>query len=146
MKAGIDFIGITTPFFCHDGHGNFILHKRSNQCRDERGFWDVGGGKLEFGQTLEESVLREVKEEYGCAGIIQNQLPPYTLLRTHQGIKTHWIAIPFLILINPKRIKNNDPYKIDEIGWFKLSNLPYPLHTGLKIVLSNYQKYLEKYK
>ena len=51
-----------------------------------------------------------------------------------------------VVIINPKKIKNNDPYKIDEIGWFKLSNLPYPLHTGLKIVLSNYQKYLEKYK
>jgi len=145
MKAGIDFIGITTPFFCHDGQGNFILHKRSNQCRDERGFWDVGSGKLEFGQTLEESVLREVKEEYGCIGIIQNQLPPYTLLRTHEGVKTHWIAIPFLILVDPKKMKNNDPDKITEVGLFSLLKLPKPLHSGLRYILKRNASYFKKY-
>ncbi|MBI4973599.1 NUDIX domain-containing protein [Candidatus Roizmanbacteria bacterium] len=146
MKAGIDIIGVTTAFYCHDGVGNFVLHKRSNKCRDEQGVWDNGGGKLEYGLTLEENVLKELKEELGCDGRIQEQLPSYSLIRNNNGQKTHWIAIPFIILVNPNEVKNNDPEKIAELGWFKLSHLPYPLHPGLKIVLSNYQKYLEKYK
>lgn len=81
MKAGIDYIGITTPFYCNDGKGNFLLHKRSNNCRDEHGTWDMGGGKVELGEILEEAVLREVLEEYNCHGTIQKVLTPYTILK-----------------------------------------------------------------
>jgi hypothetical protein len=50
MNPGIDYVGITTVFFCHDGKGNFLFHKRSNKCRDEHGRWDLGSGKLEHGR------------------------------------------------------------------------------------------------
>lgn len=146
MKAGIDFIGVTTAFYCHDGKGNFCLHKRSERCRDEQGSWDNGGGKLEYGLTLEENVLKELKEELGCNGIIQEQLPSYTLLRKHNGKNTHWIATPFIILIKPNEVKNNDPEKIAKIGWFKLNHLPYPLHTGLQYAIKKYRMYFNKYK
>ena len=53
MKPGIDYIGVSTPFYCHDGQGNFLFHKRSQKCRDEQGRWDTGSGKLEFGLTVE---------------------------------------------------------------------------------------------
>jgi 8-oxo-dGTP pyrophosphatase MutT (NUDIX family) len=60
MKIGFDYVGITTPFFCHDGKGNLLMHKRSKECRDEPGRWETGSGKLEFKVSLEENVLREV--------------------------------------------------------------------------------------
>lgn len=145
MKIGIDFIGITTPFYCNDGKGKFLLHKRSKNCRDEQGTWDPGGGQLEFGQTLEKSVLREIEEEYGCRGIIQEQLPAHSILRTHDGKKTHWIAIPFFILVNKDEVKNNEPEKIDELGWFTLDNLPHPLHTGFQYTYKHYKSSFEKY-
>jgi len=146
MKAGIDFVGITTAFYCHDGKGNFVLHKRSDMCRDEQGSWDNGGGKLEYGLTLEENVLKELKEELGCNGIIQEQLPSYTLLRKHNGINTHWIATPFIILVKPYEVKINDPEKIAKFGWFKLNHLPSPLHTGLQHAIKKYKTYFDKYK
>jgi hypothetical protein len=51
-KPGIDFIAVTPPFYCHDGQGNFVLHTRSKQCRNEVGTWNFGGGKREVGETL----------------------------------------------------------------------------------------------
>ena len=39
MKPGVDYIGITTPFYCNDSNGLFLLHKRSKNCRDEHGFF-----------------------------------------------------------------------------------------------------------
>jgi hypothetical protein len=97
MKPGIDYIGISTPFYCNDGKGRFVLHKRSVKCRDEHSAWDPGSGQLEFGLSPEENVLKEVMEEYGCRGIIQEQVPTHTIIRNSNGKVTHWLAVPFFI-------------------------------------------------
>jgi 8-oxo-dGTP pyrophosphatase MutT (NUDIX family) len=143
--AGIDYIGITTPFYCNNGKGIFVLHKRSKKCRDEQGTWDFGGGKLKFFEQPEEGVLREVAEEYGCQGIIQEQLPPISIIRELNETKTHWLAIPFFIRLDITKVKINDPEKIDELGFFDLKKLPQPLHLGLKKTMKIYQQYFDKY-
>lgn len=146
MKPGIDYIGITTPFYCNDGKGNFLLHKRSDKCRDEHGTWDAGSGQLEYGLTPEENVLKEVFEEYGCNGEIQERLPAHSIFREQDGKKTHWLATPFFVKVNPIEAKNNEPEKIEEIGWFSLNDLPEPLHIGFNFTLNNYKEYFLKYK
>jgi len=35
LKKGIDFTGVSIVYFCHDGKGNFLMQKRSQQARDE---------------------------------------------------------------------------------------------------------------
>lgn len=146
MKIGIDYVGVTTPFYCNDGKGNFLFHKRSKNCRDENGNWDPGSGKLDFGISLEENVLKEVAEEYGCKGEIQERLPAHDIFREYDGKKTHWIAVPFFVKVDPGDVKNNEPDKIDEIGWFRLDALPEPLHTGFKITLDKFKKSFDKYR
>lgn len=145
MKSGIHYIGISTPFYCNDGKGNFLFHKRSKKCRDEQGKWDTGSGQLEFGLTPEENVLKEVREEYGCNGIIQNCLPAHSIFRIHNDQKTHWVAIPFFILVNPKDVRINDPDKIEKIKWYMLHDLPKPLHTGFAYTFKHYKEYFKKY-
>ena len=66
MKKGVDYTGVTVVFFCHDGKGNVLLSKRSEKCRDEHGTWDPGAGRLEFGHTIEDTLRREILEEYGA--------------------------------------------------------------------------------
>ena len=100
LKSGIDYIGITTPFYCNDGKGTFVFNKRSHNARDEHGKWDLGGGQLHFGENLQEAVLREVKEEYGCEGDIQEQLPAHSIFRNLNGHDTHWLAIPFFVKVD----------------------------------------------
>ena len=146
MKIGINFIGINTPFYCNDGAGNFLLHKRSANCRDEQGNWDTGGGKLDFGISLEENVLREIMEEYGCSGEIQGRLPAHDIFREHKGAKTHWIAVPFFVKVNPKEARINEPHKMDEIGWFRLDALPDPLHTSFQFTLTSFPEYFKRYQ
>ncbi len=65
LKRGVDFIGVTVAFIIHDGNKNFLLQKRSKNCRDEQGTWDVGGGSMEFGEEWDEAVNREIQEELG---------------------------------------------------------------------------------
>lgn len=145
MVPGIDYTGITTVFFCHDGRGNFLLGKRSQKCRDEQGSWEAGAGQLEFGESPEEGVLRELSEEYCCQGVIEAELPPVSLVREHEGKKTHWIAHPFFIRIDPAEVRIGDPDSIDECSWFRLDSLPTPLHTGFQTLLSLYQEHFRKY-
>lgn len=145
MNPGLDYIGISTPFYCNDGKGNFLLHKRSKHCRDEQGRWDPGSGQLEHGAALEENVLREVMEEYGCRGEIQERLPAHDIFRDMDGQKTHWLAIPFFVKVNPSLVRMNEPDKMDEIGWFRLDNLPNPLHTGFQFSFSKFREHFNKY-
>lgn len=141
-RIGIDYVGISVVFLCHDGKGSILLHKRSNQCRDERGKWDCGGGQLEFGENLETGVLREVREEYCCDGAINEQLPAYSIVRTVKKTKTHWIAIPFIIKVNPKQVAIGDPEKIERIHWFQWNHLPKPLHSGFQRELILFQNHM----
>lgn len=145
MKAGVDYIGISTPFYCNDGKGNFIFHKRSKLCRDEHGKWDTGSGQLEYGESVEESLLREIREEYGCGGKIQEQLPAHSIIRTHNGQKTHWLIIPSFVLVDPRKVKIMEPHKAEKIGWFTLNHLPKPLHTGFRFTFKTFKKYFKKY-
>ncbi|MEI7709419.1 MAG: hypothetical protein WCI76_01755 [bacterium] len=49
MQKGVDYIAVGVSYFCHDGKGNYLMNKRSKNCRDEHGTWDLGGGGLEIG-------------------------------------------------------------------------------------------------
>lgn len=145
MKPGVDYVGVTTSFICHDGNGNVLLGKRSQNTRDEQGTWEFGGGKLEVGLTLEQNVLKEIREEYGCDAVIEKELPPITLFRRNGDEKTHWITVPYIVRVDPLHAKNNEPESIDEIGWFPIGNFPTPFHSGANVILETHKEYIKKY-
>lgn len=123
----------------------FLFHKRSKNCRDEIGRWDPGAGQMQFGETPERSVLREVYEEYGVKGRIDKQIPPHSIVRIQNGISTHWLAIPFIVFVNRSNVKINEPLKMDEIDWFFLKDLPKPLHTGFRYSFKKFKTYFTDY-
>jgi ADP-ribose pyrophosphatase YjhB (NUDIX family) len=145
VTAGRDYIGVSCAFICHDGQGRFLLQKRGVKTRDEQGTWEGGAGQLEFGENFDQAVLREVKEEFGCQGELQDQLPAFSLVREKDGAKSHWVCVAFMVKVNPNEVKNNEPDYIDEIGWFKLNDFPANLHTGLQWALKLYPEYFNKY-
>ncbi len=141
LKRGVDYIGVTINFLVHDGKGNILLQKRSQNCRDEQGRWDIGGGALEFGERLLDAVKREIKEELLTDPLSVEFLKSYEALRDNNGTPTHWMAFMFAVLVNPKTIKIGEPHKIDEIGWFNSKNLPDPLHSMFPHALEAAQKH-----
>ena len=139
MKKGVDFTGVTIVFACHDGNGNFLFAKRGVNCRDEHGTWDPGGGGLEFGDTVEGTLRKEIMEEY-CTDVLDFEFLGFRdVHREHQGQKTHWIALDYKVLIDPSKVANGEPHKMDEIAWFTLDDLPAPSH-------SQWPKFLELYR
>lgn len=131
MKKGEDYIGISVVYLCHDGEGNFVFNKRSVNCRDEQGRWDIGGGGVDFGDSLEQTLRKEIKEEY-CTDVIDFEFLGYRdVFRENSGKKTHWLGMDFKVLVDKNKVANGEPHKFDAVEWFRLDNLPNPLHSQL---------------
>lgn len=62
-EAGHDFIGVVVCAVVHDGIGNMLLLKRGANARDEHGKWDICGGGIDFGESIETALIRELDEE-----------------------------------------------------------------------------------
>ena len=139
MQKGVDYIGITVVFYCHDGKGNVLLNKRSKHCRDEQGRWDCGGGSMKVGETFEQAVRREIMEEYCCEPVSLQFAGVNNVLRKSRRKQTHWIALLFAAQLDQKKVKIGDPDKMEKIGWFTIDTLPSPLH-------SKYLEHLEYIK
>ena len=138
MKKGEDFTGVTIVYICHDGEGNVLFNKRNRNCRDEHGVWDCGGGGLEFGDTVENTLKKEIKEEY-CADVLDCEFMGFRdVHRKHLGKKTHWIALDFKVLVDRKKVRNGEPHKFDEIGWFRAGKFPEPIHSQVPHFLKKY--------
>ena len=139
MKKGEDYTGVTIVYLCHDGKGNLVLNKRSHKCRDEHGTWDPGGGGLEFRDTVENTLKKEILEEY-CTDVLDHEFLGYRdVHREHAGKNTHWIALDFKVLVDRRKVKNGEPDKFDAVEWFQLDTLPTPLH-------SQFPKFLQLYR
>lgn len=128
MKQGKEYIGVSVAFLCHDGNGNILMHQRGPGCRDHHYTWDWGGGGVEYGERLEEAVLREVAEEYGVVGIVEQQLPVCEFIEDNN----HWVIHNYIVYIaDPASVQTTEPEKVTNIQWFAIDALPHhAFHPG----------------
>lgn len=105
----------------------------------------MGSGALEHGLTLEENVRKEIQEEYGCSGIIQERLPAHSIFIVEEGETEHWLAVPHFVQIDPDAVTVGEPEKIQELDWFRLDDLPTPLHSGLAYSLKQFDDTFKAY-
>lgn len=142
MIKGTDFTGITVSFYCHDGQGNYVFHKRSEKCRDEHGCWDTGGGGLKFNESLSDAVKREIEEEYGATPLELEFLGYDEVFREHEGKPTHWISFRYRALVDRDKVVMNELEKQTDIIWTTIDNVPEPLHTQVAVVMDKYRDQL----
>ena len=63
-KPGRDYIGVGVGAMVRNDAGEMLLGLRSSNSRNDAGNWTAPGGCVEFGETLENAVIRETKEEF----------------------------------------------------------------------------------
>jgi 8-oxo-dGTP diphosphatase len=132
MKRGVDYIGVSVGMMLVNEKGEIFLSKRSHNATNEKGCWETPGGAVEFGETLEEAVKREIREEYGIEIQLVKQFPAENHIIPNE--KQHWVATTFLArLKSSQKPKIMEPEKCDAIGWFSLDNLPKPLSIITKL-------------
>lgn len=126
---------VSCVFVCHDGAGRILLARRGPGARDEAGAWDCGAGALEFGESFEAAVAREVREEYVAEPQEIRTLGIRNVLRGHP-VDSHWVAVVFAVRVDPAVVAIGEPHKFDALDWFAPDALPSPLHSQLAETLA----------
>jgi len=103
--------------------GKFLMGKRHNAHGD--GTWSIPGGHLEFGETPEETAIRETLEETGLH--IKNvRFGAVTNDRFEEDGK-HYLTVWIVSDWESGQEHITEPDKYDMMGWYDFDNLPSPL-------------------
>lgn len=108
-----------------------------------KGEWALPGGYQEFGESLKECAIREVKEETDLE-IKQKDLKFVSLSEQKDFIKSddkHFITIGFLTEFKgDKSPQIGEPEKCEALQWWDLNNLPQPLFVPSRDSIKNFKK------
>ena len=99
--------------------GEILLVKR--KIPPKEGFWDLPGGFVEVGESAEEAIVREVKEELGISVIDLCYIGSYPGKYEYQNVNYDILGFVFSGKIN-RKIKTND--EISEVKFFKKDEIP----------------------
>lgn len=110
--------------------GLFFNNKNKKEVlllKNKHGYWDLPGGHLEFGETPEECLLREIKEEIGTKAEVLKLLVIQTvILEEHSKSKiNHYISLIFECKISLSVFNNLSFYddEIEDCKWFAVSSI-----------------------
>ena len=94
----------------HDPAGRLLLIRRGHD--PHRGLWSLPGGRIEAGESPEQAVVREVREETGLTCALREELTPveYTDPKGRPKTVRYWRMDPVGGEFTP-----ND--EVDELRW-----------------------------
>ncbi len=100
----------------------FLLTERKGNDPDEMQFctvWHYPGGQVEFGETVEEALHREIKEELNLDILIEKQLGS-----VYSAIRPLWqgILIPYICKIVGKEEIKLDHESLN-VGWYTFEEI-----------------------
>lgn len=93
--------------------GKYLLARRR-----DIGWWNLAGGGLENGETVDEGMLREIMEEVGLAVTIERVVGIYSKPRKNE------VVITFLCHPAPNAGKPRTTEEVSEVRWFTPDALP----------------------
>jgi len=101
-----------------------LLIKRNT--RPFVGYWALPGGRMDPGETIEQTVVREVKEETGLEATIVRVVGEYVEKGAREGIEYEYFPTCFVVKPVGGELKRQES-EIQEIQLFSLNALPQPL-------------------
>jgi len=140
MKIGTDCIGVGVGAVILNDKNEVLLQKRTEKCGNSKGCYGLVGGKVDFGETREQAIIREVKEEAGIDVEVLENLGTFDEILDNEDKKQHWIGTSMLCKIIKGTPKIMEPEKHSELKWYSLNNLPNPLSTPFAIHLENLKR------
>ncbi|AGK60259.1 ADP-ribose pyrophosphatase [Archaeoglobus sulfaticallidus PM70-1] len=97
--------------------GGIVLIRRKNE--PFKGYYALPGGIVEYGESVESAVLRELKEETGLDGKIYKLVGVYS--DPNRDPRGHFVSVCFIVK-GKGRLKAGSDAR--EVGVFSLDELP----------------------
>jgi 8-oxo-dGTP pyrophosphatase MutT (NUDIX family) len=116
-----------------------LLIKRSLDEANYAGYWSIPGGGIDEGESPSDAALRESREEIGATPDDEVFLEEYHVTQLPKGDQHITFRAPALNEFTPTLNAEHT-----EFAWFPLSELPKPLHPGVKEVLGRLAKETEQ--
>ena len=91
-----------------------------------KGYWALPGGRMDPGETIEQTVVREVKEETGLDVTIVCKVGEYREQGIKDDVEYDYYPTCFVVKNAGGEIRKQDS-EIQEIQLFSLKQLPEPL-------------------
>jgi 8-oxo-dGTP diphosphatase len=90
------------------------------------GYWALPGGRVDLGETVEQTILREVKEETGLIIEVVVKIGDYHEQGVQDGLEFDYYPACFLVRIIGGKIRKQKN-EIQDIKLFNLGEIPEPL-------------------
>jgi ADP-ribose pyrophosphatase YjhB (NUDIX family) len=141
MKPGIDYIGVGCGAFIVNEKNEVLLMKRGQQCKNNKGYWTIPGGALDYNERFHDGVKREIFEELGIHIEITALLCLTDDIMPEE--KQHWVTPQYLCKIIGGRLEIKEPTKCEAIQWFSFDDFPSPLTIPTQHALTVFRDLLQ---
>ena len=102
-----------------------------------KGYWALPGGRMDSGENIEQTIVREVKEETGLNVTIVSKVGEYIEKGIKDDVEYEYYPTCFMVKPVGGEIKKQDS-EIQEIKLFSLSELPKPLAFEHDLMIKDY--------
>jgi len=125
MKPGKDCIGVSVFALVFNSRNEFLLIRTrpsEKKSKEYNNIWSMPGGTIEFGETVNDALVREIFEETGLKIQDIKFLCYNDFIRPDEG--KHWVSLNFKAFSTDDHFTSNDTTEIKECSWFNFKNVP----------------------
>eukprot|EP00565_Helicotheca_tamesis_P002785 CAMPEP_0185731340 /NCGR_PEP_ID=MMETSP1171-20130828/12641_1 /TAXON_ID=374046 /ORGANISM="Helicotheca tamensis, Strain CCMP826" /LENGTH=255 /DNA_ID=CAMNT_0028400589 /DNA_START=91 /DNA_END=858 /DNA_ORIENTATION=+ len=144
-KAGRHYVGVGTGVIVYHetNPSQIVLTLRSGTTNNRHGEWELPGGTVEIGDTLEETVIKECKEEVcldvepvSCVDVCED----FPRGKVGEEEQQQWICFGYAAKIIGGELGNGEPHKFAQVKMFDIDNLPENTSVPTKIIVDQFLK------
>ena len=133
MSDGRYQVKLAVCLILRDGGTVLVAQRKNTGWKD--GWFSLPGGHVEAGETAEQAMVREAKEEAGMDVAIDSLRHVYTMRRAGYG---EYVDVFFECREWSGEPRNAEPHKCAELRWADIGQLPAETLPGIRTVLAKY--------
>lgn len=142
MKKWVDMIWVWCGALIVDNDSVLLIHKTGKSSWWGKGRWAQPGGWVEFWETVQTAIKRELKEELNIEVDLLGDMVFKDDIRTEDWVQKHWVTWSCFAKIVWGELKNMEPDKQQAVKRFKLDELPDNIIEYTQDTIDRYKKYL----
>ena len=103
------------PAIIKNSKGEILLEKRAKNVLLYPGYWGLPGGLIEYGETIEQAIRREIREELGVDSKVIKYAKKPMMNFAEKGKKLQYLDIPVYCKIKGKPMAKDET---QDVKWF----------------------------